>query len=278
MEGVIRDSSGSGAGLIKVGNSTLQLERANTFTGGITINGGRVRTTNNSGLGAGGPITFGAAGTSLDLQASDVTIGALSSGGPGFGKITRTSGSGTVNLTVDQDIDTEFSGVIEDGTSSSISLIKDGSGTLTLSGANTYSGTTTVIGGALINNGSITPTTMTVGAGATLGGSGTVGGDTTISGNLSPGNSPGTLTFVGDLTLLAGATYTFEGGAPVDGYISSAGDLVEVGGTLTLTDDWTLILGSGFQDGGSVTLFTYGTAGALDLDPTFDLSGLGFIP
>ncbi len=47
---------------------------------------------------------------------------------------------------------TVISGVIS-GTGS---LVKDGSGALTLTGANTYSGATTVNGGTLIVNGSIT--------------------------------------------------------------------------------------------------------------------------
>ena len=148
ISGVVRDALASGAGLIKTGPGRLLLSGNNTFTGGIVINEGKVRTTNNSGLGNSGPITFGAAGTELDLQASTVTIGALASTGT-YGTITRTSGTGTVNLTVDQDTNTAFSGTIEDGTSSALSLVKAGNGTLQLNGVNNYSGDTTVSGGIL---------------------------------------------------------------------------------------------------------------------------------
>jgi hypothetical protein len=46
-------------------------------------------------------------------------------------------------------------------------------------------------------------------------------------------------------------------------------DAVAVAGTLTLVNNWTLKLGSGFKNGGSTVLFSYGTLGASpDLVPT----------
>jgi len=52
-----------------------------------------------------------------------------------------------------------------------------------------------------------------------------------------------------------------------------------VGGTPDLNSNWTLILGSGFQDGGSIVVFEYGTlASGPDLVATFDISGPGFDP
>jgi hypothetical protein len=77
----------------------------------------------------------------------------------------------------------------------------------------------------------------------------------------------GTLAFGSNLSLSNGSTYAFQGG-----------DLVTVAGALTLTDNWTLSL-SGLVDGGSVTVFTFGTlAASPDLVPTFDISQLGFTP
>jgi autotransporter-associated beta strand protein len=56
------------------------------------------------------------------------------------------------------------------------SLVKTGSGTLTLSGLNAYTGPTTVNAGSLIVDGSIAASSLTtVNNGATLGGNGTVG-------------------------------------------------------------------------------------------------------
>ncbi len=169
-----------------------------------------------------------------------------------------------------------IAGVLQDSTANGIvgvgvlSVTKNDGGTWVLEGDNTYTGATTVSAGTLIINGNSSTATgnVTVASGATLGGIGTVGGATTLNGVLSPGNSPGTLTFGGNLTVNNGSTYLFE-----------AGDLTVVDGTLDLNDNWTLSLGLGFQDGGSVTLFEYGTlAASPDLSPTFFLDNLGFTP
>jgi autotransporter-associated beta strand protein len=85
--------------------------------------------------------------------------------------------SGTPTLTVGDNDATgttnTFSGVIKN-TAGTLSLIKIGSGTLTLSGTNTYSGATAVSNGTLSVNGSLTNANITVAAGATLTGSGTI--------------------------------------------------------------------------------------------------------
>src|SRR5690606_20952934 len=69
----------------------------------------------------------------------------------------------------------------------------------------------------------------------------------------------------------SGATYLFEG----DGV---NGDLVNVGGLLPLNDNWILKL-EGVEEGGSVTIFTFGSLyGGSDLNPIFDSSALAFTP
>jgi autotransporter-associated beta strand protein len=72
-------------------------------------------------------------------------------------------------------------------------LLKEGNGTMTLSGNNTYTGYTHVDGGILLVNGSQPSSPVTVYSLATLGGLGTVG-TITSDGTVSPGTSPGTLT------------------------------------------------------------------------------------
>src|SRR5262249_25662644 len=77
---------------------------------------------------------------------------------------------------------------IANGNTETVNVIKVGSGTLALNGANTYTGST------IVSNG-------------TLGGSGVILGPVSIdvAGNLAPGNSIGTLTINNSLTL-AGTT------------------------------------------------------------------------
>jgi autotransporter-associated beta strand protein len=144
LSGVIRTSSGT-AGIIKTGVGELQLTAANTYNGGVIINGGKITLGNVSALGSStGPVIFTGSST-LNLATFSPTVGSISSAS-GFGVITA---SGAVTLTVNQTNNTTFSGVIQNG-SGTVSLLKTGSGTLTLSGTNTYSGATTVESGTLL--------------------------------------------------------------------------------------------------------------------------------
>ena len=130
-------------------------------------------------------------------------------------------------------VDEVWDHVLADGGSggyTGASLVKVGTGMMTLSGINTYTGATTVDGGTLAVNGSILASSgVTVNSGGTLGGTGTVGNTTIMSGgNLAAGNSIGTLTVNGNLTFNAGGTYTVE-------FSPSAADRSNVTGAATLT-------------------------------------------
>lgn len=138
-----------------------------------------------------------------------------------------------------------ISGVIS-GTSGS-ALRKTGAGLLELTNANTYAGGTIVAAGTLLVNnisGSGTGSgTVMVNSGATLGGSGTIAGATTIASGavLSPGNSPGNLTFGSGFVLAGsykwelGALSTSNPGVDFDVITVTSGNVDVTGASMNLT-------------------------------------------
>jgi subtilase-type serine protease len=79
-------------------------------------------------------------------------------------------------------------------------LTKNGLGALTLAGANTYLGGTTINQGTLAVDGSLA-SGVAVNTEGTLRGTGVVNGNTSVAGRLAPGNSPGTLTVNGSVSM-----------------------------------------------------------------------------
>jgi len=157
--------------------------------------------------------------------------------------------------------------------------VRVNSGALTLAGANLYSGATTIAGGTLAlgaggsfansssiivgnagSSGAVLDLTaktgsFAIGAGQTLGGGGTVqlasSGTLNVLGLLSPGNSPGLLTFDAGTTILSGTT------------------LMEIWGTDRATDPSH---GTGFYDAINVVdggVLTFGGLLQLAFDQTF---------
>jgi len=186
--------SGNG-GLTKQGTATLTLSGANTYTGTTTVNTGTLQ------LGAANALTTGALTVGIDgtfdLNNFAQTVTDLS----GSGAITL----GSAALTAGSTGDSTFSGII----SGNGGLTKQGTATLTLSGANTYSGGTNVNAGTLSILG-MSPTgtgDITIALGATISGQGEIIGRLTVSGTMKPGNSPGYMSTNADVTMTSGSTY-----------------------------------------------------------------------
>ena len=205
---------------------------------------------------AGGVVNLaGAGGVVLSAAVGSATTGPVAISGPLSGTGTITLGTGGLTLT--QDADSTYAGVI-DGPQG---ITKAGTGTLTFSGANTYTGPTTVAaGGLLVGNatGSATGTGTVTGAdGATLGGSGTVAGAVSVGGTLSPGgggNAAGTLA-TGDLSFAGAGAQVLA--ADLNGTAAGTGyDQVAVTGSVNLTGaTLTTTVAPGFTPAGN-TQFT----------------------
>ena len=211
--------SGTG-GLTKTNAGTATLSGNNTYSGASTVNGGTLAVGSSTALGSGSALTVNN-GSTLALGANNASVGA----------VTLNSGSITGSGTLTGSSYTVSSGTIAPILGGAgITLTKNGAGSVTLTAAETFTGKTTVSAGNLIlatgaslasteinlgtsGQGTLTATGgITIGSGQTLAGYGTVVGNTTIAsgGTLAPGNSPGILTFDGNLTLNSGSTSIFE--------------------------------------------------------------------
>ncbi|WP_308217220.1 autotransporter-associated beta strand repeat-containing protein [Variovorax sp. RO1] len=129
ISGVI---SGVGGSLVKVGTGALTLSGANTHTGGTALRQGRLNVGHSQALGTG----------TLSMD-DDTTLGFSANG---------LTIANTIKLTGSNDpvIDTgAFSGTLSGAISGGGFITKQGTGTLTLSGANTYTGATNVAQGTL---------------------------------------------------------------------------------------------------------------------------------
>ena len=155
--------------LTKFGTNTLVIANStnNSFSGGISINGGTLQLTNlDNLLPTNGAVSLAnAAGAILDLNNYNQTIGALTGGGTAGGNIALGS-SGTNTLTLRSG--GSYYGVI----SGNGSLLKNNGGTETFYAANTYTGGTVIQSSTLVianTNGSATGSgPVTLGAGGTL--------------------------------------------------------------------------------------------------------------
>lgn len=198
-----------------------------------------------------------------------IQLGALSGGPNTLLRGAESADNPTTYVIGGKNIDCTFAGKItERAVLRTVSIVKNGFGTFTLTGASTYTGGTTVDAGTLLVNnttGSGTGTNaVIVNTNGTLGGTGFILGPVTVNagGALAPGsNGVGTLTLRSNLTLSAGAVLNFELGAPGTGDKVAVTNALVLGGTLNVTGL------AGFGAGTNV-LFTYGgtLSGSLAVD------------
>lgn len=250
-------------GLTKGGTGLLIFDgSAKTYTGTTTVNAGTLRVDSSNLINDSSDLTV-AAGATFELNWSvNETVGAL-------------AGAGSVNIrgntfTVGDTGNSTFSGVISDSGAYG-SLIKQGTGTLTLSGANSYTGPTTINAGAIIvaNNSALGTSTYgnTVASGAALqfqggvtltegqfsvtgtglGGTGalrnlsgnnTLAASIDLGGNTTVTSSAGTFTASGQVNLGSGNTLTINGAGNTtfSGAITNSSAITKNdGGTLTFS-------------------------------------------
>lgn len=145
-------------------------------------------------------------------------------------------------LVFDQGANATFGGAISGGGA----LVKNGAGTLGLTGDSSgFTGSTTVLGGRLALNGKLGGA-LTIGQGGVLGGRGTIGSGVgsvvtvAAGGTLAPGNSIGTLTVDGNLVIENGARYAVETNPQ-----GADADLIHVTGNATINGGSVAHIGIG---------------------------------
>ena len=211
----------------------------NNYTGSTTVNSG-VLLLNCAGALPGGDVTV--SGT-LDLNGYSENVSALN----GAGRVVSSS-TGAV-LTVGNGTGS-FSGSIGGG-SGTISLVKTGTGTLTLSGSCSYTGTTTVAGGTLNACGFLNSAILV--SGGVLTGSGTVNRPVTIgTGIESPGTGLAPMLVNGNYTLGASGTYQ----AQISGTIAAIqySQVIVTGSSISLSGNLSVGLATGLFPGAKYCL------------------------
>ena len=211
-----------GEGEIRIsGSGGLRLTGDNTFSGTASVLEGSSLTVTTSGNLGSAEIEIGGSASLIfdSLQENDGTSNLFSNPITTTGPMAILDNSGGGTVVLEGSISANggsigFSGGsfdVQGGITGTGSLLKEGPGALTLSGANTYVGDTTVRSGTLIVDGAIGDASdVFVESGGTLKGSGRIGGSVDISGTLAAGNSPGVLTAAGATGFSSGSVFEWE--------------------------------------------------------------------
>jgi len=201
--------------LNSTGTGTLILSNANNnYSGGTTISAGTLQLGVDNAI-PGNTVAGNVTVTgNLDLNGHNATINGLNGVG-----IVDTFSVGTPTLTIGANgASGTFSGTIQNS-SGTLSLVKAGGGTQTLSGPCTYSGSTTIAGGTLIlNSGS---------GGPSVPGDLIIGNGNALTANVSSGNPLAVKNLVEGVNTTVNLT------------LNSAANGVNANGNLTLQDNAT---------------------------------------
>ncbi|EDL8175131.1 fibronectin-binding autotransporter adhesin ShdA [Salmonella enterica subsp. enterica serovar Infantis] len=258
-QGTLDNNVTGGGQIVKSGNDELIVTGANNYSGGTTISGGTLTADHADSLGSGSLVKTGTGELTLSgdntysggTTISDGTLTADHADSLGTGAVAN---SGVLQV---------GEGELENTLSGSGSLVKTGTGKLTLGGDNSYSGGTTITGGTLtadhadsLGTGAIANSgVFKVGEGElknTLSGSGSLvktgTGELTLSGDNS--YSGGTTIIGGTLTAdhadslgtgaVANSGVLQVGEGELENTLSGSGSLVKTGtGELTLSGDNT---------------------------------------
>jgi len=208
-------------------------------------------------------------GTTFDLAGYNQSLNGLGASTNNALKIINSDNTKTSTLTLNPTVDKvgSLTGVIKDGdTGGKVALVKTGSFSQTLYGANTYTGNTTVSAGTLLIAATASLGNSNVSVdGGTLGGGGTINGNVTVAGTatLQAGSTLAdnvTFTLANNLTMAPGSIISMSLGSTA----TTHDVLARTGGT------WSFDAAQSFSflDNGAVAGTTYtGIITGLALDP-----------
>lgn len=259
-DGIVRlASSGAAANAAAIsipnnnsGSSILQLTGGIIVPPPINLNGRNTNVVSIESISGSntlaGNLTINVGGANYWLQSDSGTLN--------FGGTISSVAGGTRTFTLQGNGNFYISGAMQNGSATTINLVKTNAGTLTIAGASTFSGATTNYLGSLFVNGTL-GSSLTV-AGGALGGTGVISGATTIQSGatLAPGNSGASgLSFGNSLILSSGCTNYFELNKSQLTY-----ETVTVSGTVTLNGILSVTnLSGNLTAGDSFNLFEAGS-------------------
>lgn len=261
---------GSGAVASLLITSGAEFTAADMFIGNgsnkaavVTLSNGATLTADSLEMRASGTLNFGA----------DASSAATSTGTFTASTVTFSSGSGGTIVFNHTNNMTFGAALISSSAGYGDVQVLAGTTTFT-SGAGAYSGDIDVTGGKAVFN-------ANVGGDVTVSGTGIVGGSGTINaldalsgGTVSPGNSPGTLNVVGNVSFASGSSYVVEVAGAQHDLISAGGSAALSGGTVKVSGSPSLMQYTILTATGGVT----GNFDGVDSTSAFILYSLDYDP